>query len=228
MLQQERPPCSHHLLGWSFIFYSGNTHGTWNRLIIGKGNTSMLKNTFNHMRGIGTMSERRLWDSGILSWDDLLNGGTRLLSRRKRDTLTAAIEESIQHLEARNPRYFDQRLPSNQSWRVFKDFRDRIAYLDIETTGLEGEITTIALYDGKSIKTYVRGRNLDQFERDIHEYDVIVTYNGKCFDVPFIESDLGIELNQVHIDLRYLLKSVGFSGGLLKDVSERQVLTEEG
>lgn len=174
----------------------------------------MLKNTFHHIRGIGSTTERRLWDSGILSWEDLWNGGAPSLSRKKRDTLTAAIEESIHHLEARNPLYFGQRLPSNQSWRVFKDFRDHIAYLDIETTGLEGSITTIAVYDGQSIKTYVRGQNLNQFERDIQEYEIIVTYNGKCFDVPFIESDLDIKLNQVHIDLRFLLKSVGFSGGL--------------
>ncbi len=174
----------------------------------------MLKNTFHHIHGIGTMTERRLWDAGILTWEDLLNGSAPLLSRKKRQTLTAAIEESMQHLEARNPHYFGQRLPSNQTWRVFKEFRDRIAYMDIETTGLEGEITTIALYDGQTIRTYVQGQNLDQFVRDIHEYDVIVTYNGKCFDVPFIESDLDMKLNQVHIDLRYLLKSVGFSGGL--------------
>jgi hypothetical protein len=174
----------------------------------------MLKNTFHHIRGVGTMSERRLWDAGILSWEDLSNRAAAGLSRKKRDTLTVAIEESIQHLQARNPHYFGQRLPSNQCWRLFNDFRDRIAYLDIETTGLEGEITTIALYDGQTIRTYVQGRNLDQFHDDIYEYDIIVTYNGKCFDVPFIESDLDMKLNQVHIDLRYLLKSVGFSGGL--------------
>ena len=151
----------------------------------------MLKNTFHHIRGIGSTTERRLWDAGILSWEDLLNNQPVILSRKKRETLTAAIEESMQHLEARNPHYFGQRLPSNQSWRVFKDFRDRIAYLDIETTGLEGEITTIALYDGQSIRTYVQGQNLDQFERDIYEYDIIVTYNGKCFDVPLSNQTWG-------------------------------------
>jgi len=174
----------------------------------------MLKNTFHHIRGIGTTTERRLWDAGILSWEDLLNSGVSLLSRKKRETLTSAIEESIQHLESRNPHYFGRRLPSNQCWRLFKDFRDRIAYLDIETTGLEGEITTIAFYDGISVYTYVQGQNLECFKDDIYQYDVICTYNGKCFDVPVIESDLGIKLKQVHIDLRYVLKSVGFSGGL--------------
>jgi len=174
----------------------------------------MLTNTFHHIRGIGSTTERRLWDAGILSWEDLLDNQPVILSKKKREMLSVAIEESVQHLEARNPHYFGQRLPSNQCWRLFKDFRDRIAYLDIETTGLEGEITTIALYDGQSIKTYVQGRNLDRFKDDIYEYDVIVTYNGKCFDVPFIESDLRVKLNQVHIDLRYVLNSIGFSGGL--------------
>jgi uncharacterized protein len=174
----------------------------------------MLKNTFNHIRGIGTTSERRLWDAGILSWEDLSNRTVTGFSRKKLETLTDAIEESMQHLEARNPHYFDQRLPSNQYWRLFNDFRDRIAYLDIETTGLEGEITTIALYDGISVYTYVQSQNLERFKDDIYKYDVICTYNGKCFDVPVIESDLGIKLKQVHIDLRYVLKSVGFSGGL--------------
>ena len=41
-----------------------------------------------------------------------------------------------------------------------------------------------------------------------------MTYNGKCFDVPFIESYFGLKLYQVHIDLRYLLRSLGYTGGL--------------
>ncbi len=187
----------------------------------------MLKNTFNHIRGIGITTERRLWDAGILSWEDLLDNQPVILSRKKRETLAAAIQESVQHLEARNPHYFGQRLPSNQCWRLFKDFRDRIAYLDIETTGLEGEITTIALYDGISVYTYVQGQNLEQFKDDIYKCDVICTYNGKCFDVPVIESDLGIKLNQVHIDLRYVLKSVGFSGGL-KGCERKAGIDREG
>ena len=120
-------------------------------------------------------------------------------------------------MSGNNPNYFGERLPSNQSWRIFPEFRESIAYLDIETTGLDAlsnQITTIALYDGKSIFTYVQGQNLDEFTKDIQKYKVIVTYNGKCFDVPFIESNLGIQLNQVHIDLRYLLKSLGYTGGL--------------
>jgi uncharacterized protein YprB with RNaseH-like and TPR domain len=49
---------------------------------------------------------------------------------------------------------------------------------------------------------------------DIGRYNVIVTYNGKTFDVPFIEKYFGIEMTHAHIDLRYVLKSLGYGGGL--------------
>jgi uncharacterized protein YprB with RNaseH-like and TPR domain len=73
---------------------------------------------------------------------------------------------------------------------------------------------SIALYDGNSIRYYVKGQNLEAFIDDIQQYDVIVTYNGKTFDVPFIEEQFGIKLDQAHIDLRYILKSLGYTGGL--------------
>jgi len=42
-----------------------------------------------------------------------------------------------------------------------------------------------------------------------------VTYNGKCFDIPFIESEFeDFKFTQAHIDLRYFLYRLGYSGGL--------------
>jgi uncharacterized protein YprB with RNaseH-like and TPR domain len=123
----------------------------------------------------------------------------------------------MNQLATGNPKHFAEKIPANQHWRFFPEFRDSTAYLDIETTGLDSwghEITTIALYDGNSIFTYVQGQNLDAFEEDIQRYRVIVTYNGKCFDIPFIESYFRMKVPQVHIDLRYLLRSLGYTGGL--------------
>jgi uncharacterized protein YprB with RNaseH-like and TPR domain len=177
----------------------------------------MIKNTFLHIPRLGIKTEQRIWSSGVHSWDDLLGGNFTCFSPMRRDDIKRSIEESLEHLSRKNPKYFGDRLPSNQHWRIFPDFRESTAYLDIETTGLDSwsnEITTIALYDGKSVFTYVQGQNLDEFKEDIQEYRVIVSYNGKCFDVPFIESYFGIKLNQVHIDLRYPLKSLGYTGGL--------------
>jgi len=177
----------------------------------------MLKNTFIHVPGLGIRTEQRIWNSRIHCWDDLLRQDLIHFSPRKREVIKRSIEDSIEHLSNRNPNFFGDRLPSNQFWRIFPEFREVTAYLDIETTGLDSwgnQVTTIALYDGKSIFTYINGQNLDEFREDIQRYKVMVTYNGRCFDAPFIESYFGIELNQVHIDLRYILRSLGYTGGL--------------
>jgi uncharacterized protein YprB with RNaseH-like and TPR domain len=177
----------------------------------------MLQNTFLHAPGLGIISERRIWSAGIHSWEDLLRGDLNCFSLKRADALRRSIRDSREHLAKGDPNYFGRVLPSNQFWRFFPDFRESTAYLDIETTGLDSwgnEITTIALYDGKSVFTYVQGQNLDDFEKEIGRFKVLVTYNGRCFDVPFIESSFDIKLPQVHIDLRYLLRSLGYTGGL--------------
>jgi uncharacterized protein YprB with RNaseH-like and TPR domain len=189
----------------------------------------MLQNTFIHIQGIGAITEQRLWESGIRDWDTIDGDLPIPVSPNRKYFLQKGVEESRRHLDRCNPAYFSQLLPSNQCWRLFSEFRDSIAYLDIETTGLDrhfNQITTIALYDGQAIKTYVQGQNLDDFIGDIQNYKVIVTYNGKCFDVPFIESFFKIRLNHAHIDLRYILQSLGFRGGL-KGV-ERQLGNDRG
>ena len=45
-------------------------------------------------------------------------------------------------------------------------------------------------------------------------YRLLVTYNGKTFDAPFVRRCLGAPLDQPHIDLRYVLGSLGYRGGL--------------
>jgi uncharacterized protein YprB with RNaseH-like and TPR domain len=127
------------------------------------------------------------------------------------------VDESTRALRDKNPYYFGDLLPANERWRLFPEFRDSTVYLDIETTGLGSlgnYITTIALYDGKKISWYVHNRNLGDFERDVQQYTCVVTYNGRCFDLPFIKSCLAFPIEHVHIDLRFVLRSLGFSGGL--------------
>jgi len=189
----------------------------------------MLTNTFIHIQSIGIKTEQKLWDVGIRDWDIFSEDLPIPIPAGRKYFLKKGIEKSRHHLYHRNPQYFSKRLPSNQSWRMFSEFRDSTAYLDIETTGLDrhyDSITTIALYDGQVIKTYVPGQNLEDFLDDIHKYKVIVTYNGKSFDIPFIESFFRIRLNHAHIDLRYILYSLGFKGGL-KSI-EHQLGTDRG
>ena len=175
----------------------------------------MLEQSFCHIPGIGVKSEQGLWAAGIHHWREV--AGHPGLPPRRAALLTQHADESLARFTERDVRYFAERLPANQHWRLFPHFRDRIAYLDIETTGLGNpgdHITTIALYDGQTIRHYVHGDNLPQFKDDILAYDLLVTFNGKCFDIPFIMSSFNMPLLTPHIDLRYVLASLGYRGGL--------------
>lgn len=177
----------------------------------------MLQHSFCHIPGIGLKSERKLWKHGIHRWEDWLACETSVLSEAKRALARQSLEESSQALARRDAEHFAVALPVSEQWRLFPDFRDSVAYVDIETTGLgfgEDAITSIALYDGSRVRTYVQGRNLEAFEVDIAEYDLLVTFNGKCFDVPFLERHFRTRLTRAHIDLRYVLRQLGYRGGL--------------
>ncbi len=175
----------------------------------------MLQHTFCHIPGIGMKTERKLWDAGITSWEHWQTSSPIRLSAATKLDATRVLKGSLVALE-NDPNFFTKQLSSTEPWRIFPHYREHTAYLDIETTGLDdfAEITTIALYDGKEIFTYVNGRNLDDFVDDIQKYQVIISYNGKSFDIPFLERYFRIRLDHAQIDLRYVLARLGFKGGL--------------
>lgn len=176
----------------------------------------MLQHTFCHIHGIGLKTEARLWDEGVRTWADWHIPRGVPLSKRSRMEIPEIFELSLDALANNDALFFSNRLATSDSWRMYRDFCSSIAYIDIETTGLhdEAEITTIALYDGEKVCSYINGRNLDDFIEDISNYRVLVSYNGKSFDVPFIENFFKIKMPQAHIDLRYVLARLGFKGGL--------------
>jgi uncharacterized protein YprB with RNaseH-like and TPR domain len=177
----------------------------------------LLKNTFIHIQGIGTKTEKSLWLKGIRKWGDFLKHSDTIISAGRDPFVSAQIEDSIKNIN--DIRFFNDRLPASDSWRLFDEFKDRAVYLDIETSGTDylgiDEITVIGLYDGGQIHTFVNGRNMEDFEEAISIYDLVITFNGSCFDLPFIRRYFpGISLPPGHIDLRFFLKKLGFKGGL--------------
>ncbi|MGE4299576.1 MAG: ribonuclease H-like domain-containing protein [Desulfovibrionaceae bacterium] len=179
----------------------------------------MLANTFCHIPRLGLKSEAKLWEAGFTTWRALLDADDAPVRSPGLDWMKAHLAESTARLDAADAAYFAQRLPGQQHWRLFPAFRHSTAYLDIETTGLtppDDHITSIAIWDGRTVQTFVHGRNLDDFPAAIQDYKLLVTFNGRCFDVPFIERAFGIRLEQPHMDLRFILKAVGITGGLKK------------
>jgi len=179
----------------------------------------MLSSTFCHIPQVGERTEWRIWEAGIWTWEDALASPLldALFSRSLVFHLRSFLERSLLHLEEEDIAFFGEHLPGRELWRLFPEFRHQAVFLDIETTGLnppEDYVTAITLFDGYRIKTFIHGMNLRDFLEEVMAYRFIITFNGKCFDLPFLERSLRVCLPQVHLDLRYVMKSLGFSGGL--------------
>jgi uncharacterized protein YprB with RNaseH-like and TPR domain len=136
----------------------------------------------------------------------------------------AAVDLSTDRLQSDDHRFFASSLPSREHWRAYPEFSHRVAYLDIETTGMSEDdvVTIIGLYDGSDVRTYTRGEDLEEFRSDIEQYGILVTFFGSAFDLPFLRRRLaGLEFHQLHLDLCFALRRLGLTGGL-KNI-ERQL-----
>lgn len=178
----------------------------------------MLDTCFAHLRGVGPGFVAKLHAAGIATWDDALCKTLPCTAKRATEFL-AGVALSREKLESGNLGWFGDALPPAEQWRLYPYCREKAAYVDIETTGLSwGEdcITTIALYDGKTVRTYVQGRNLEAFADDILEYGLLVTWNGRGFDAPILRRSLTIPLDMPHLDLLPVFRKLDLRGGLKK------------
>jgi uncharacterized protein YprB with RNaseH-like and TPR domain len=178
----------------------------------------MLRQTFLHVPGVGYRTEERLWRSGIGSWDDVRGDHASALPRHLRATLEEEITRSEAALERGRYRYFALRLPLREHWRAWPDFRDSVAYVDIETTGLDigrDALTVVGVYDGKRRQSFIKGLNLEELPEALDEARLLVTFNGSRFDVPFLRRAFPrMRLDQLHLDLMNPLHRLGYRGGL--------------
>jgi uncharacterized protein len=191
----------------------------------------MLRHTFQHIPGLGERRERALWRHGIYTWDDLLAAPQRsgLPATLLRQT-QAMIELSQEALRQGNIYFFAQLLPVREHWRLYGDFHAMTAYLDIETgplgRGRQG-ITVVGLFDGKEFRSFVYGDNLHTLEPYLRRHDLLVTFNGKTFDLPLIERDLGIPIYQAQIDMKVFLHYLGYRGGLKRIERQWGIIRED-
>lgn len=191
----------------------------------------MLRQTFLHIPGLGERREQVLWRRGIWTWDDLLadpkSSGLPLALLEHARVILQLSQEALQRGDIY---FFTQHLPTREHWRLFGDFEGVTAYLDIETGsvghGRQG-ITVIGLYNGREFRSFIRGRNLHTFEQHLRRYDLLVTFNGKSFDLPLIERDLGIPIYQSQIDLKVFLHRLGYRGGLKRIEREWGIIRDD-
>jgi len=180
---------------------------------------SLLEATFLHAQGIGQTTERRLWEAGAEDWETFLNEsrGRWPLTASQRGLLTPVIEESVARLEEEDFAWFAERLPQSEHWRAVPAFGHRLAFVDIETNGgmRPEDLTVVGVFDGYKMRQFVRGVDLDRVPEALEDAAVLVTFFGTGFDLPFLRRAFPhMPLPQLHVDLCYMLRKLGYRGGL--------------
>lgn len=173
-----------------------------------------LENSFILADGVGETTERRLWERGVTHWEDVLDGA---VSGARGENLRRFVQRARPRLESDDAPFFESQLPGGEYWRMAENFE--VAGFDIETTGLDAEtsvVTTVSVHRDGETETLVRGRDLTaaNLRREFDAADVLVSFNGKRFDVPFLESAFDLEVTTPHLDLMYPARRVGLTGGL--------------
>lgn len=175
-----------------------------------------IENSFIPVRGVGVKTERRLWEHGITHWNDF-DGS--VVGATTADRIFEFVDEAKVRLADGDSRFFDGAFPSKERWRLYENFRDSACFFDIETTGLDAtrsDVTTVTFFRDGETTTLVRGDTLtvDALREQFASADLVVTFNGTCFDVPFLEQSFDLTVDVPHVDLMYPCKRLGLSGGL--------------
>jgi uncharacterized protein len=176
----------------------------------------VLTASFRHIRGIGGMRERQLWMRGVSSWEALPTG--EILAPRLDELLRAGVAESARQLASNDVDFFARALPETEHWRLLPHVLDDAGFVDVETAE---EVTVIGILDREGPRSFVRGRDLDEFPARAARWRAIVTFNGTAFDLPHLQRLFPRWMRPAaHVDLCILLRRVGESGGL-KEIEPR-------
>ncbi|MFB6113873.1 MAG: ribonuclease H-like domain-containing protein [Halodesulfurarchaeum sp.] len=175
-----------------------------------------VENSFIPVTGVGETTERSIWEAGATDWSSF---EADLVGPTIGDRIESFIETAEPHLQSRDARFFADRFPRGEFWRLYENFRRDTLFLDIETTGLDHHrdvVTTVSLHKNGETNTLVRGQDLDsgRLRRAFEDAKLLATFNGRQFDVPFLETSFDLDVDVPHLDLRFLARRLDLTGGL--------------
>lgn len=177
----------------------------------------MIPQSFIFLDRVSQRSERNIWNYAS-DWESFRSASKIPGFSPTRKAFTdRRLAEAQDAFERKDAAYFATRFPDREAYRLYPHYKDRVVFLDIETTYHYGDVTVIGLSDGESFKPLVRGFNLDKdiLMDALKDARLIITFNGSSFDLPVIERYFHASLPQIpHIDLRHVCSRIGLSGGL--------------
>ena len=177
-----------------------------------------IENSFVPASGIGEGRERSLWKAGILTWEEF-DPERAPLGPKTGERVESFVAEALERLDDGDTRYLGERFPSGEIWRFYENFRDEALFFDIETTGLDSgreDVTTVSFTQDGETTTLIRGENLtaEALREQFRDAPLVVSFNGKQFDVPFLEDNFEVSVDAPHLDLMYPCRRTDLTGGL--------------
>ena len=96
-------------------------------------------------------------------------------------------------------------------------YPEKVLFIDVETTGLShfyDEITIAGWSLGGRPSTFIKGGQCDELLNAADDAVAMVTFNGIRFDQRFLVKEFPeVRLPSVHLDLMYLCRRLGLTGG---------------
>lgn len=175
----------------------------------------MIEKSFVFLDGIGSKGEQRILEQ-VKDWNGFLKTDkVKGISKKAKLFFNRRIKEAQKELHNLNADYFVGKLPKKEMWRLYGWFKDSVLFLDIEIDSY-GQVILIGMSDGYDSKLMVKGVNMDKniFLSELSKYKLLITFNGRSFDIPKIEKMFGIKISKAHIDLKPLCVNLGWKGGL--------------
>lgn len=184
----------------------------------------MIRHTFSLLNGVGEKLERRIWKTGVHTWDDFCKAKEiEGISPERKMVYDSQLTQASMELSFGNAEYFARIMKRKEHWRLFDIFKEGAVCLDIETNGFQpghgGYVTLVGLYDGFEWRYLIRGENLtvENLNKELAGYKCLITFYGSVFDVPFLlRSYHGVKFNIPHFDLCFAARKLGIEGGLKK------------
>ncbi len=180
----------------------------------------MIRRTFLILPAVGAAREKALWRDGIGDWTEFRSrpSAPGISSSRKEDCDRVIAEAEI-GLDDRDSRLLASMLPRQESWRLYDDFKEEAAFLDIETDGLSPgcSVTMVGVHGPAGTEVMVSGEGLDacSIAEALEGASMLVTFNGSCFDLPVLAAEYpSLDLGLPHLDLRFAARRAGLRGGL--------------
>lgn len=177
----------------------------------------LIDRSLCQLRGISRVEERRYHEAEIADVDALLrylalHGSMSLLKRVEPQVIRFRKAQVLGMMDV-----MVNMFPVGTRARVVSDRLEKTLFFDIETDGVappRAHVTLIASSMNGVERVFVRGVDLLEFLELWNKAEVIVSFNGKHFDVPILMREFGLSRIPAHVDLLDEARHYGLKGGL--------------